>query len=71
MNAVDMMVGATAGIAFIGIILSSYAVGRAQGQTAGFNEGWREALIEDDTIDAEWEERGVMLPPPPRKRLLQ
>lgn len=37
----------------------------------GFEDGWRESLIEDDTEDAEWEGRAyVHLPPPAKKRLV-
>lgn len=37
----------------------------------GFDDGWRESLIEDDTADAEWEGREfIHLPPPAKKRLV-
>lgn len=71
MNWVDAALGVGMALSFAGAIVASGMLGWRKGRERGFDEGWREAMIEDDTIDAEWEERAVMLPPPPRKRSLQ
>lgn len=66
---IDLLIGGAVSFFGVASLVAAGAVGYRQGKEAGFDEGWREALIEDDTMDAEWEERAVMLPPPARKRL--
>lgn len=53
------VIGLVTGFAFLATLAAAHRLGWRGGHEAGVEQGWREAVLEDEEADAGWEGRPI------------